>query len=102
MSLMEKIKVVMDLFSDVAMRLDIAQTITFLFDVYSHGKANEDQIRDDLFDLFLTLANVARPDLLPEERKKIASQLTEDFMNTFKLEGARRRMMSKYRLAVSV
>lgn len=96
MSLMQKVKVVMDLFADVAMRLDVAQTITFLFDVYSSGKANENQVKDDLYDMFLSIVSVARPELPPEEKSQIASQLTEDFMNTFRLESLRRRMMSKY------
>jgi len=96
-SLMQKVKVVMDMFSDTNVRLDLAQTITFLFDVYRSGRASEDQIREDLRELFMSLVSVARPELAPEERGEIASQLAEDFLSAFKLEGSFRRLMSKYR-----
>lgn len=98
MSLVQKIKVIMDLFGDTALRLDIAQTIMFLFDVYSSGRADEGQIRSDLYDLFLTIANLAKPDLPPEEREAIAEQLTDEMINTFKIEGARKRVLARYRL----
>ncbi|MEM4500568.1 MAG: hypothetical protein QW512_00360 [Thermofilaceae archaeon] len=97
MSLMHKVKVVMDMLSDTNVRLDLAQTITFLFDVYRSGRASEDQIRVDLRELFMSLVNVTRPELAPEERSEVASQLAEEFLNTFKLEGALKRLIGKYR-----
>lgn len=102
MSLMQKIKVVIDMFSDTAMRLDVAQTLSFLFDVYANNKANEEQIRNDLHDLFLTIVRTARPDLSPDEKKKVVEDLVEDFINTFKLESSMRRMMIKYRTPISI
>lgn len=102
MSLMQKIKVVADMFTDTTMRLDVAQSITFLYDVYCHGRANEDQIRDDLYELFINIVNVARSDLVPEERDKIAKRLSEEFINTFKIEGMRKRVMAKYGSALRV
>lgn len=102
MSLMQKVKVVMDMFSDTAMRLDIAQTLTFLFDVYANGKASEEEVRKDLYELFLTITNTARPDLPPDEKRKIAEKLSDDFIDTFKLESAMRRMLLKYRSPISI
>lgn len=98
MSLVQKIKVIMDLFVDTSIRLDLAQTIKFLFDVYSSCRASEEEILADLKELFTAVINTAKPDLPPNERAAMVDQLAEDMINTFKLEGALKRMMTKYRV----
>lgn len=100
MSLRQKVREIIDQLAVAEVRLDVAQTLFFLFDVYASGRVSEEEIKRDLFDVALTVVNIAKPDLSLEEKREEAGRLAEELMLAFKREGIRRRLLSKYRFSV--
>lgn len=82
---------------DPTTRVDIASTINYLFDIYTAGYENEGEIRNSLYDLCLTVVRFKFPDLTEEECREKAMDLTEEFLRAFRIEGARRRIMTRIR-----
>jgi len=83
---------------DPEMRVNVASTINYLLDVYSSGKINEDEIRDDLFEIVQTVFSSTMPDKTKEEITKMSKNKVDEFLRAFKMEGLLRRAVSKYRV----
>jgi len=82
---------------DPTTRIDIASTIHYLFDIYAGGHANEGDIRNSIFDICRDVLRFKFPDLTEDEIREKAGEMTEEFMRVFRLESARRRVMSRIR-----
>ena len=98
---MAKIRVLISDISDTELRLDAANSIMFLYDLYIHGKANEDSIRDDLYEILRNVIEASNPLIESDEADRRAKILVEEFIRTFKTEGVAKRLMSKYRFPSS-
>jgi hypothetical protein len=97
MSLMTKIRALISDISDTGMRLDVANSITYLYDLYVHGKVNEDSVRDDLYEIMRNVIEAVNPLIESDEADSRAKILVEEFIRTFRAEGVAKRLMSKYR-----
>jgi len=83
--------------TDPTVRMDIASTVNYLFSIYSGGHANEDEIRNSLYEVCLDVISVTHPELIEEEVRKKSRTMVEEFMRAFKLESTMRRMFSRFR-----
>lgn len=81
-----------------AFRMEVASTINYLLDVYSNSVANEDDIRNDLYDICSTVLSISNPDKSKEEITEMAKDMAEQFVRTFKITSLSRRAMSKYKV----
>jgi len=97
MSLHNLITSLISSLKDPVARMDIASTIRYIFDVFSSGGANENQVRDALYDVIVDVLSATRFDLTDEEIKKKAASLTDEFIRAFRVESVRRRVLSKFR-----
>jgi len=96
MGLSTKIANLLSGISDPTTRIDIASTINYLFSIYSSGKANENEIRDALYEILTDVLRATHPELVEEEIKKKARTLVEDLMQSFRMESAVKRTISKF------
>ena len=97
MSLADNIQSLIAGISDTGVRLEVARTINYLKSVYLSGKVPEEEIREALFEVCLTVINYKEPFLDPAERKKKAHQLADQILNSIKMESLHRRMQTKFR-----
>jgi hypothetical protein len=97
MSLQSKIRVLIAGIEDMNSRINVASTISYLYDLYSNGRISEEQVRDDLYDVLFEVMRFLKPNLVEDALKKVTEDLVEDFVRTFKLESASKRVMAKYR-----
>jgi len=97
LSVQAKIMNLLSGITDPTVRVDIASTVNYLFSVYSGGHANEDEIRDCLYEVCLDVISVTHPELIEEEVRKKSRTLVEEFIRAFRLESTRRRMLSRFR-----
>lgn len=96
MSLREKCRILTSDIYDDRVKFEIISTIMYLFDVYSHGRADEESIREDLYEVITIALKAGNPTMEEDEVKMRASVLVDEFIASFKLEGIGRRLMSKY------
>ena len=96
MSLSMKIANLLSGINDPTARIDIASTINYLFSVYSSGNANENEIRDALYEILIDVLRASHPELVEEEIKKKARTIMEDLMQSFRMESAVKRTISKF------
>jgi len=66
--------------TDPTVRMDIASTVNYLFSIYSGGHANEDEIRNSLYEVCLDVISVTHPELIEEEVRKKSRTMVEEFM----------------------
>jgi len=85
---------------DPVARMDIASTINYVYSIFSSGHANENQVRDTLYDIIVDVLRATRFDLTDEEIKKKAASLTDEFIKAFRVESVRRRVMSRFKLPI--
>lgn len=97
MSLMAKVRALIAGIEDTHIRVDVATSIKYLFELYADGRAREQDILDDLRELLASVLSETKPEATPDEIMKLSSVLAEEFIRTFKVEGSARRLMSKYR-----
>ena len=97
MSLQAKIMNLIGGITDPTIRMDIASTINYLFQVYVSGGANESEIRDSLYEVCRDVISALYPDLVEEEVRKRSAKMAEEFIRVFRLESAYRRMASRFR-----
>jgi len=83
---------------DPTMRIDVASSIKFLADVYRLGRANEEDIFNDLMDICMTVYKETEPDLSDEEVRDKAEDTAKDLMRIIKITGVTRRVSQKYGL----
>jgi hypothetical protein len=96
MSLSQKVLALVSGIDNPRVRIDIMSTINFLFDLYTSGRVNEEQLRTDLFDICQTIVSECNPDLLEDEVRKRASLLVDELARTMKVEGLRARTLSRF------
>jgi len=96
MSLQAKILSLLSGIDDPTVRMDVASTINYLFSIYTGGHANEDEIRDALYEIFLDIIDAVHPELTREEKEKKSRTMVEEFMRAFRLESTMRRMLSRF------
>lgn len=80
--------------TDPVARIDVATTVNYLFSVYSSGAADDRQVRNALFDVCYDVLRASCPDLTEDQVRDKANALVEQFIRAFRLEGARRRVLS--------
>ena len=102
MSLQAKILNLLSGINDPTVRMDVASTVNYLFNLYCGGHANESEIRDALYDVCLNVVRAMHPELTEEEVRKKSRTMVEEFIGAFKLESTRRRMFSRFRGRVSL
>jgi len=96
MSLQSKILNLLSGITDPTMRVDIASTVNYLFSLYCGGHANENEIRDALYEICVDVVGATHPELTEEEVRKKSRTMVEEFMRAFKLESTMRRMFSRF------
>ena len=79
-------------------RTNISATILYLFDVYTSGKANDKEIEQSLYEICRDIISIKSPDLLPDEITAKAKDLADQFMREFRIEGAQKRILAKFRV----
>ena len=96
MSLQAKILNLIGGITDPSTRMYVASTINYFFSLYSSGHANEDEIRDALYEVCLDVVRATYPELTEEEVRKKSRTMVEEFMRAFKLESTMKRMLSRF------
>jgi hypothetical protein len=102
MSLMQKVQALIAGIEDPKVRLDVASTIKFLSDLYGSGRANEEEVRSDLFDICADVIRMSNPALVEDEVRKRASIVADELFQTIRIELVMGRTMAKYRRATMV
>jgi len=97
MSLQAKILNLISEITDPAERMDISASIYYLFQVYMSGQVKEDDIRDSLYEICVNVFRAKSPELLDEEVRKKARELTEEFMSAFRFGSMARRTYRRFR-----
>jgi len=99
MSLQSKILSLLSGVVDPALRMDIATTINYLFQLYMVGEVPEDRIRDELYELCYDVVRALHPEITDSEAKDEASKLEDEFIRIFRIETTRRRVFSRLRVS---
>jgi len=96
MSLMSKVQALIAGITSPRVRLDVAGTINFLYELYASGRINEEQLRSDLFEICFEVIAMSNPDLMDEEIRERTGIVVDDLVRTMKIEGVRRRMIARF------
>jgi hypothetical protein len=96
MSLSQKVSALVSGIMNPRDRFEVMSTIYFLFDVYSSGRINEEQLRTDLVDICSTVLAETNPELTEDEIRKRANVLADELARTMKVEGLRRRTLARF------
>lgn len=97
MSLQAKILSLLSGITDPAIRIDVASTINYLFDVYCNRSADENEIKDALFDICVTIIGAKHPELTMDECRSKAEILVDEIMKSFRVESIKRRIGTRFR-----
>lgn len=97
MVLEQKIMNLISGITDPAIRLEIARTIVFLFEVWTMGKVREEEIMRDLKDIAYTVITYKNPLLTEDEARRKAEDLAKDIFRVFRLESMYRTSFVRYR-----
>jgi hypothetical protein len=81
--------------TDVRTKLEIANTINFLYNIFSTGKITEEQLRADLKEIVTVLVENRYPEMTDEEKRQKIEEIVGMFMRQIKLETLARRMAAK-------
>jgi hypothetical protein len=95
MTLWSKIKALISGIGDPKVRMDVASTINFLFDLFRHGGITEDQLKKDLTEVCRSVIEVTNP-LMPEgEIRERAEIIVDDLIRTMKVESIHHRVRAR-------
>jgi len=83
--------------TDPSMRIEIARTVKFLFEVWTSGKVPANEILKDLKDVTYMVVSFKFPLLSEEELRKKAEDLAKDIFRAFKLESMYRASFVRHR-----
>ncbi|RLG74805.1 MAG: hypothetical protein DRO23_05655 [Thermoprotei archaeon] len=97
MVLEQKIMNLISGITDPSIRIEIARTIKFLFEVWVSGRVPANEILRDLKDVTYMVVSFKFPLLSEEELKKKADDLAEDIFKAFKLESMFRMSFVRHR-----
>lgn len=98
LSLQAKIFELISNLRDTAMRIDVATTISFLSDLFNMGRISEEELRDSLSDVCMTVFKETKKNLDTEILKELVDKTVEDLVTVIKLTGIRRRVSARYGL----
>ena len=94
----EKILSLLSGIDDPSIRLEVLRTVQYLYEVYASGQASEDEIRNDLIEVLLTVITAKHPELTQEEARKMAEEMANSIMIDFKMTTMTRRLMRMRRM----
>jgi hypothetical protein len=92
-----KVKALTAALPDPASAMNVASTINFLFNLFSNGKINEEDLRRDLRDICRTVLNITNPDLTEEDVRKRVEVVVDELVESMKIESLSRRVMARFR-----
>jgi hypothetical protein len=101
MTLWTKVNSLIAGISDPKTRIDVASSINYLYNLFSHGAISEDQLRSDLKEICATVIETSNPLLTEEEVMKRAEAVAEDLVKTMKLESIHYRVRMRMRSLLS-
>lgn len=81
---------------DPKIRSEVSSSIWYLYEVYARGRASDEEIKNDLFEICSLVLSLTRTDLIEEELRKEAWRLADELLRAFKIESLRRRLMLKF------
>lgn len=81
---------------DPAIRMDVANTITFLANVYRSGRAEEAEILNDLREIAITVLALKEPNLSTDELRDKAYEIADKMMRSIKSESLFLRLSRRY------
>jgi len=93
MSLMQKLQALTAGIEDPKVKFDIMGTINFLADLYSSGKINDENLRNDLLDICRTVVEITNVDLTKEEIEARAKLIADDLFLEIKVRNLRKRII---------
>lgn len=97
MTLWTKINALIAGISDPKTRIDVASSINYLYNLFSHGAISEDQLKGDLKEICATVIEASNPLLTEEEVMRRAEAVVEDLVKTMKLESVHHRVRVRLR-----
>ena len=101
MTLWTKINALLAGISDPKTRIDVATSINYLYNLFSHGVISEDQLRSDLKEICASVIEASNPLLVEEEVIQRAEAVAEDLVKTMKVESIHYRTMRRMRSLLS-
>jgi len=97
MSLSNQILSLISGITDPAVRMDIASTIRYLYDVFCSGKVSDDEIKNSLYEICKDVITATKPDLLPDEASNLAKAKAEELLKAFRIESLSRRVQVRFK-----
>jgi len=94
-SLQAKILSILSGIDEASIRIEISKTIFYLFEIYRSGRASDEDILQDLFEVSKTIVTLKGLAVTPEEIQQKGMELAKDLLNTFKVNCLYRRVASK-------
>jgi len=82
---------------DPANRMEVARTITFLYEVFSSGEREDKEIRDSLFEVVCDTLAFKNPMSSMEEVREMAGPVTDEFMRLFRVSAGFARAVRRSR-----
>lgn len=95
MSLQLKILNLISGITDPKIRIDVASTINFLYNVYVDGRAGEEEVLSDLHNICRDVLTYTYPLLGVDEIEAKSREMAEDFLREFKVEGLRQKIIRR-------
>lgn len=95
MSLQMKILSLISGIVDPKIRIDVASTINFLYNVYVDGRASEEEVLNDLYSICRDILTYTYPLLGVDEIEAKSREMAEEFLREFKVEGLRLKIIRK-------
>ena len=86
MSLFNKIMNLISGFTDPSIRIEIARTIRYLFEVWLSRRAPEEEIANSLLEVCTTIVELREPYLSPDEIREKAEECAKEIYKAFKTE----------------
>jgi hypothetical protein len=101
MTLWTKVNALIAGIGDPRVRIDVASTINYLYNLFSHGAISEDQLLVDLKEICATVIELANPLLPRDEVLRRAEAVAEDLVKTMKVESVHYRVRMRMRSLLS-
>ena len=76
---------------DASLRMEVAKTMMYLFNVYATGRADESEVKQSVMEVVRDVLKYLHPELAPEELKKMVKERTEEIMHAFRMQTIFRR-----------
>jgi hypothetical protein len=95
MTLWSKIRALISGIGDPKVRMDVASSINFLFDLFRHGNITEEQLKKDLTDICGSVIEVTNPLIPKDEVRERAEIVADDLIRTMKVESIHYRVRSR-------